>query len=288
VNPRRRPIAVVVALACVLGPASGVSLAATPAGHRSANPDVALELARAALAEFQAGHYAQSADLYRQAWQADPSHPGYLFGVGRAEQKAGHWQAAIFAYEQLLALVPASDPVARRAHHALMIVKNAARVAVPEPDAASPPPVVLPAPATPGFVDMPLAATPATLSAEPTLALAPPLPVVPQVVARQPADTRASAWVAVGLDIACLLGAGALGWNARQADRDADRYRLAGSQLFDPLKISESAAATRIDAINTDRGLAIGLALTAVVVTAASAWLFRSHRAPTAVTKAGP
>jgi tetratricopeptide (TPR) repeat protein len=278
-----------VAILCVFGQSTGASHAATPSAARTPASEAAWVLAKAALAEFQAGRYARSAELYGEAWRADPAQPGYLFGVGRAEQKAGHWQAAIAAYERLLTLLPAADPIAARARQALKIVKNAAAATVRQPEVASPPASVTPAP-----VEIARTATPEALSAPPTPAVASAPPAVLQVrpVAQVSATAEPSghgaAWLAAGVGALCLLGAGATAWNAGQADRDADHYRLAGSSRFDPVKISETAASARVDTINTGRGIAIGLALVAVAATAVSAWLFRSDRVTTRTTKAIP
>lgn len=90
----------------------------------------------------------------------------------------------------------------------------------------------------------------------------------------------------MGLGAACLLGSGAAAWSAWQGDRDADPYRVSGSSRFDPTKISEAAAVTRIDSINTGRGLAIGLALVGSAATAVGAWIWRTHHDTSTTTQA--
>ena len=273
-NARRLRSASVVAILCVFAQTAETSLAATPRAARAIRAEAAWTLARAALAEFQAGRYAQAAELYEKAWRADPKSPGYLFGVGRAEQKAGRWQAAVDAFEKLLSLLPAGGPLALRARKALNAVKATAHAAARQPVAATPAPVELPASATPAEarVEVALPATPVALSEppSPTVAPAPPVPLLVSVA------HPSSAWLAAGLGAASLLGAGAMATNAWQADREAERYRFLGSGQFDPAKISESDAATRIDAINENRGLAIGLAV--VAVSAAGVWFWLTRR----------
>ncbi len=59
-------------------------------------------LARAALDE---GKFGKCADLYREAWMADPATLGYLYSVARCEHKGGRFDAAVRDYEELLKVV---------------------------------------------------------------------------------------------------------------------------------------------------------------------------------------
>ena len=93
--------------------ASQPVLAAKPAASDAAAE--ASYVAKQAIDYYKNGDPRMAADLYRRAYRIDPSKPDYLFGAARAEQKAGHAKEAIVTYENVLALLPSTDPLAKKA-----------------------------------------------------------------------------------------------------------------------------------------------------------------------------
>ncbi|MBM4345534.1 MAG: tetratricopeptide repeat protein, partial [Deltaproteobacteria bacterium] len=109
-------------LALVLALAACVAKVTLPssASAAAANPvKEAEKLAAAARTVYESGQFAAAAELYRKAYRLNPAKPDYLYGVGKSEQKAGRAAQAKAALEQLLALIPADDPLAERARKAL-------------------------------------------------------------------------------------------------------------------------------------------------------------------------
>ncbi|MCB9739840.1 MAG: tetratricopeptide repeat protein [Deltaproteobacteria bacterium] len=78
--------------------------AQTPAAGRSAALGAALS--HRATVAYREGRYAEAAKLYRAAYAAAPAHIDLLYGVGRAEQRAGNCDEALAAITRLEAALP--------------------------------------------------------------------------------------------------------------------------------------------------------------------------------------
>ena len=119
-----------------------------------------------AVRAFRAGSFAEAAAAFRRAQELAP-HPATLFNLARAEERAGHVDAAVEAYDAYLAIAPTPPDADEVRHHV-----DALRPAQPPVPVPTLPvvPVVLPTP--PPAV----AATPA-----PTPPVAVPVPVVPEL-----------------------------------------------------------------------------------------------------------
>lgn len=111
--------------AVTLVPNAEIALAKPPKAAAESTAGQAKTLAAQALVAYENGKYAEAAELYRIAFRLDPRVPDYLFGVGKAEQKAARYTQAAVAFEQLLMLLPESDALAARGRKALAEVKAA-------------------------------------------------------------------------------------------------------------------------------------------------------------------
>jgi tetratricopeptide (TPR) repeat protein len=129
-----------------------LAVAATKASNEAAI------VAKQALQYYNDKQWAMAAELYRRAYRIDPTKPEYLFGVGRAEQRAGRYKEALLAFETLLTILPEGDGFRAKAQRALDETRaqqaqeeqKAQPVARPEPEPGpEPEPVPAPAPATP-------------------------------------------------------------------------------------------------------------------------------------------
>lgn len=269
--------------------------------------DQAREHAQLARAVYEKGQFSAAAELYRKAFRLDPSKPDYLYGVGKAEQKAGHHAQARAALEQLLALLPADEPLADRARKALSEVvaaqaaadakaaqtnRGSSAPAAPEPAdrggaatpdkaaAAAKPEVqagaAKPVPAQAKPADLPAAATPAgALQSAPLLVRGPAAPAV-----------RWQTWTVAAVAVATGIGAGVLAGLAQRADSDADQYRVAGTRAFDPTRISEADAQAKLHEINnkwTGAAVCGGVAISAAV---AATWMWFADNRPTRLAQA--
>lgn len=97
-----------VAAALVLSVPSASVLPAAAWAASAASKEAAV-VAKQALQYYQSGKWAIAAELYRRAYRIDPTRPEYLFGVGRAEQRAGNFKEALLAYETLLTILPEGE-----------------------------------------------------------------------------------------------------------------------------------------------------------------------------------
>jgi len=270
-----------VAVFCALAFAASPAVAAGKGAKAAANSpaEQAKALSAQALVAYESGKYPEAAEMYRLAYRLDPSAPDYLFGFGKAEQKAGRWAQAKTAFEQLLAIVPATDPLAVRARKALADVEAAAAPA-PVP-AAKPPvvkaeiPVVKPEP--------PAAAHPAESKVAAPVVGA---PVVGVAAAAQAPETSPNwpKWTATIVTGAAAIGAGAFALMANKANSDADAFRIAGAATFDPAKIGEADAKAKITDINGKWTTAAVLGGVAVVGAGVSAYLWLRTPGPTVAT----
>jgi len=211
------------------------------------------------------GQFAMAAQLYRRAFRIDKSKPEYLFGVGHSEEKAGCIQEAIVAYQKLMRLVPATDPLAKQAKAALEALQT------PAAD-----PVAL-APADPAPVAAPVAV------GEPAPVVAAPAPP-----SQPQADWKRSAGIAslaaggaVLIASAVLAGAALLD----QSRLDGNKLRETGS--YDPARITSAQVRSRQSGVNN---LWTGAAVTGGIAAVAGgfgAWALLT--APESVTLApGP
>jgi hypothetical protein len=118
----------------------------------------AIGYSMAARAELDARRPDQATELYRKAYEADPSEPGYLYSVARAEQAAGRLDDAERDFLAFLKVAAAAHALTSKAKDSLIEVRGQLaeqlkkRLAVgpagePTPTAASAP--ALPAPTPP-------------------------------------------------------------------------------------------------------------------------------------------
>ena len=180
------------------------------------------ECAKLGKAIYDKEQFAAAAELYRRAFRLYPAKPDYLYGVGRSEQRAGRYNLAKVAFQQLLALIPTDDPLAARARKALAEIaevleppKEREDVVLPRRDGAAQPepkqPVIM--------LDVPHSNT---------------------------AQSRVPAMTALGFGVVGLVVGGTFGVLAQQADRAADDYRVPGERAFDPAKTTEAAARAQV------------------------------------------
>ncbi len=209
-------------------------------------------VAKQAMQYFQNGQFLLAAELYRQAFRIDPAHPDYLYGVGRAEQRAGRWQEALAAFENLIALLPASEPLSVKARREVEVIKKARDAAVaPAPAAIPAPPVAAPQPPT---------AQPKRAEVAPP-AISPPQPqpksqdVAPLAVHKtespaEPPQDRGLPVAALGVaGAAALAGLGLAGvawWQQGQLDD----FRRESDQLYDPARITPAQVRERQGTVN--------------------------------------
>lgn len=274
-----------------LGSPTPLARAAPRKPAASTPADQALDLARTARKVYEAGQFAAAAEMWRKAFRLDPSKPDYLYGVGKAEQRAGELLKAKAAFEQLLALVPGDDPLAERSRKALAeiaLVRERQRHAAAAPIPAQPPIVAAPTANDPGQ-------EPGSAGEPATAAPALPLPATPSTVAASAVLTRESTesvprldvWplrAALAATIASAAGAGIFAGLAWSADRDADAYRAPGSAEFDPARISEADAQGRIETINRRWLIAGALGGVAALGLGVAGWLkWRDPRGKAAI-----
>ncbi len=227
----------------------------------AAQPQVteAAIVAKQAIDYYQNGNPAMAAELYRRAFQLDPTKADYLFGVGRSEQKAGRVREATAAYENVVALLPSTNPLARKAQTALAELRadaaptqaqnlaNRPLVAekVPEPARAPEP-----APATVAPVPAPAHVAPA---AQPAAAPA-------------PGDWhRPVGWSLVAVSGAGVVGAVILAVLASKNQSDLNGFKTSAG-LYDPTRITPTDVGSRQTSINslwTGVGIAGGVAAVA-------------------------
>jgi len=252
----------------------------------------AKNLSAQALVAYERGKFAEAAELYKIAYRLDPTTSDYLFGVGKAEQKAGRWAQAAAAFEQLLAILPASDPLAGRARKALETVKAAQSGQAPA--AAAPAPVEATKPPVEAAKSAVETARPAAEAAKPVV-VATPAPrkveapkkaqASPVIVA--PTTQEAPAWpkwTATAVTAVAAIGAGFFAMKARQANSDANAFRTADGVSFDPSKIGESDAKEKVTDINSKWTTAASLGAVAVVGAGVSAWLWLRTPGPAVAT----
>ncbi len=236
----------------------------------------AKNLSAQALVAYESGKFAEAAELYKIAYRLDPTTSDYLFGVGKAEQKAGRWAQAAAAFEQLLAILPAADALAARARKALETVKaaqnaQAAPVAAPTPAEAAKQPVEPAKPPVEAAKPAVVATAPARKSESADKAPQ----TSPVIVVPIPAETPAwPKWTATAVTAVAAIGAGFFAMKASQANSDANAFRSADGVSFDPSKINETDAKAKIADINGKWTTAAGLGAVAVVGAGVSAWLW--------------
>jgi len=213
-------------------------------------------LSEQAMDYFKNGQFALAAELYRKAFRLDPGRPEYLFGVGRSEQKAGRLPQARAAFDQVVALLPVSEPLAVKAQKAL---EELAAAPTPAPAAPAPAPAPVAAAA-------PVAPTPAAAPA-PVVASAPPVPIVTadkikpaQTVVVAPAATaladpipqrKVLTWTGWGIGTAGLVGALAFG-GAALSERSwlEDKKQKGDSSQYDPARINASQITNSAESVN--------------------------------------
>lgn len=209
-----------------------LAMPAHAANPKSAAPEQAQEaviVSKQAKAYFDRGQYALAAELYRRAYEIDRSRPEFLFAIGRAEQKAGRLREALAAFEQLLTLLPVSNPLHIKAKVAVTEIRLAlSPVPAQQPEQATPAanqpqaPTALPVPVTPS-VD-------AKVASVPTVVVAP---------VRAPAETegsraqlRRAGWIAGALGLAAAGGLAVVA-GIRDAQLADDKGKITGDQARD-------------------------------------------------------
>ncbi len=266
------------------GPASVAAtlLPPTPAAVKEAR-----ELAKVARKLYDNKHFAAAAELYRKAHRLDYAKPDYLYGVGRCEQRAGNFAAAVVAFEQLLVLLPPTDGLVPKAQAAL----DEARAAR-EADLA------LPGGAVPERTDPPNAKEGVAPAAEPTPAAAPePVTAVaaPPAASATPSDGGRLAWVEpprpprgsrtpalvlLTVAAAATVTGVVAGVAAVAANADANAFRVPDSGAFDPMRIDKAQARARVADINLKTKVAGIAGATAALVGAIGAWLWPRGKGP--------
>lgn len=268
-------------LSCLLLVANVLPLCAQAAPRQAralAPAEEALELAKAARKVYEAKQFAAAAELWRKAFRLDPAKPDYLYGVGKAEQRAGNFSKAKAAFEQLLALLPTDDPLADRAKKALAEMAGPAATPPATPPAAPPaPPEQPPVEATESAIGAnpapPAVAAPAPATPTMPLAVAAAAPALAVAVQPGAAATNWPLWGCIGASAVGAVAAGVMAGLAMAADSDAEPFRVAGTGEFDPALISEADARSRIRTIN-DRWMWAGVgAGVAVASGGVAAWL---------------
>jgi hypothetical protein len=142
------------AVTMALGAVLSVATPARSAPRKDAREKVVQGLIADAIAATKAHEFLRAAALYTQAWHADPTDLGLLYGSGRALFLAGEWAAAIDRLEDFLVRQKASpDPRFALLVPTAMQTLEAARVRLapvaPPPLAKPPPPLAKPLPLPP-------------------------------------------------------------------------------------------------------------------------------------------
>lgn len=91
----------------------------------AANPKAAVSIARKAVEAYETGDHGRSANLYHEAFKADPSQPGYLYSAARAEQIARQYRKAVETYQQFLSLRDAPVDMSEKARRYLEECRSA-------------------------------------------------------------------------------------------------------------------------------------------------------------------
>lgn len=288
--PRWPALVMVLALQIAGAP---VALAAARKVAAVSPADEALDLARTARKVYEAGQFSAAAELWRKAFRLDPSKPDYLYGVGKAEQRAGNFAKAKAAFEQLLALVPADDPLAERSRKAMAEMAKAPEAAEKAPasvEPAAPPPIAhgreVPAPPA-ETLEPPSAPSPLPAASTPSAAPEQPRPgaAVPVIAIANPPAWPV--WGAGGVAVAAAVGAAVFAGLAMSADSDADPYRIAGTVEFDPARISQADAKDRLDTIN-NRWMVAGVCSGVAMVSLGALGWMKWRGAPKANSSDGP
>jgi len=141
--------------------------------------DEAEIVAKQAKDYFDNKQFVLAAELYRKAFRINPRKADYLFGVARSEQRAGRVREACAAFEQVIALLPKSEPLYVKAQQALADLSR--EEATPPPPPPPPPPRIIEPKPPPVVVVQP------KLEPKPEPKRADPPPIVPPpVVVQEP------------------------------------------------------------------------------------------------------
>ncbi len=223
-----------------------------------------------------------AADLYRRAYRIDPSKPEYLFGAARAEQKAGRPAEALLAYQTVLALMPSTEPLAKKAQTAIDEIRaaDAAKPAQAVPPVPPPSPVEKPAlPAEPAKpIEQPKPVEPPQLAPpSPPVEPLPTVAVKPIAVATQPAEAPAdwkkpTGWALVATGGVALVGGAILGALAASGRSSLDANKLPDGVHYDPSKITHDGIVSQQTAINSKATGAIVCGAVGVVAAGVGAW----------------
>ena len=209
-------------------------------------------VAKQAKAYYGQKQFALAAELYRRAFELNPTRPEFLYGVGRSEQMAGHLPQAREALEKLRQLLPPTHKLQSKAAEALVEMQEVVAepvVVIPEPVAVTPTTPVTVA------VDPPRSPTPLVAHVDPT---------PPPIVVAQPSPetghtmTQAAMWTGgafVVTGIALALWA--------QIDRsllNADLGAIRGTEASSRQETINSLSTASVVAVAAGAGaLALGL-----------------------------
>jgi tetratricopeptide (TPR) repeat protein len=240
-------------LFCLLTAVHARTVVAVPKPKPVAQTDADV-VARQALAYYNAGQFALAAELYRRAFQLEPSRPAYLYGVGKSERKAGHLEQALIAFRQMLALLPATDDLYVKSKHEVEEIE-AQLAHKPEPPPAKPatPPVTENPPAPKEPVSQPKPAVVQPVPAEvrhvpPAVASKETVTRHEKVPAGMPASARNAFLVAGVAAVACAGLAGAAAWQAHQLDdglRDPN-----DPNVFDKSRVTSAEVSGKVATYN--------------------------------------
>ncbi len=106
--------ALLVTATLVGSPQTGLAQAA-PSAEQSKE---AVIVSKQALDYYYKGRHEMAAELYRRAWELDPSRPEYGYGAARAEHKRGQLKVAIGLYEKVIKQAgPRHQMTIKSTHH---------------------------------------------------------------------------------------------------------------------------------------------------------------------------
>jgi len=285
------PRAVVLLLSAAVVPVSTPVPLAWAASKASVEAGI---VAKQALQYYNAKQWAIAAELYRRAYRIDPTKPEYLFGVGRAEQRAGRYKEAILAFETLLTILPVGDGFRAKVEGAVAETRaqkaeaeqKAQPVAQPEPEPEpepGPKPEPEPEPELePGPKPKP---EPVAEPAKPAVAPGLGTPgVVGTLPAAEPnllgwglvAGGGALAFTGLGLGISVLSNGS--DWTALMEKKN-EEGQITGTDWQTATKMAGE--------LNQRSGLAIGLGVAGVAVAGVGVWLLVKTPGKVAVMPTG-
>lgn len=288
-----------------------VALSATVAAPRTATakPAQADEseaeasfVAKQAIDYYKNGDPLMAADLYRRAYRIDPSKPEYLFGAARAEQKAGKAQEALVAYQMVMALLPSTDPLAKKSKTAIAEIQAAAAAKPATPAAPTTPtqtvePVRTPEPPAPAQPAPGTETAPSSPDPDPAPPGAlRPIPVAPQAArvadvtrpAPEAAWKQPVGWTLVATGGAAVLTGAVLAVIAASGKSSLEANKLPDGTHYDPTKITADEIRSQQTAINGQVTGAVICGAVGVVAAGVGTWALLTAPSAKVVWTPGP